>query len=246
MVSIRQDFWLHDGHQAILGKERRGFFKAMKVKLLFLFALILVVFLCAVCLSSFFFPKTLAEILLSSYLVCYHREQGKRAAASQETLLEERYLLTDAGIACQCVGILLDSKLRGCCAGDFQHCTPLAEVSTIFLVLSTAFSQPIQPCRGRTMLHWELALQRGTLESTVTPAKAASQVSHPYEFCCMGYSLGSLDLSYLGWWFLHLFLLEVLCLYPAVEENRNGYRKVGIGLILTFLPMSSLPLKANC
>lgn len=62
----------------------------------------------------------------------------------------------------------------------------------------------------------------------------------------MGYSLGSLNLSYLGWWFLHLFLLEVLCLYPAAEENRNGYRKVGIGLILTFLPMSSLPLKANC
>lgn len=53
MVSIRQDFWLHDGYQAILGKERRGFFKAMKVKLLCLFALILVVFLCAVCFLLF-------------------------------------------------------------------------------------------------------------------------------------------------------------------------------------------------
>lgn len=134
-------------------KKDRGFFRAVEVKLFLLFVLTLVVFLPAVLPFLLVFPKTLTGILLLSSLVYCHREQGEGAAASQERLLEGRYLLADAGIACQGVGILLDGELRGCCAGDLQHCTPLGKVSTIFLVLGTAFSQPIQPCRGTVMFH---------------------------------------------------------------------------------------------
>lgn len=216
----------------------------MEVKL-FLFALSLVVFLRAVLPFLLVFPKTLTGILLSSYLGCYHREQGEGAAASQERLLEGRYLLADAGIACQSVGVLLDGKLRGCCAGDLQHSTPLGKVSTVLLVLGTAFSQPIQPCRGRTKLHWELLFSTGLWKGLwLQPRLCLRWVT----YCSTGHSLGSLDLS-LPWMVVSPFVPArgaVPLSSWGGQKNRKGYRKVGIGLILIFLPMSSLPLKADC
>lgn len=52
-----------------------GFFRAIEVKLFLLFAVTLVVFLHAALPFLLVFPKTLTGILLSNYLVCYHREQ---------------------------------------------------------------------------------------------------------------------------------------------------------------------------
>lgn len=154
----------------------------MEEKLSLLSTLTLLVFPLATLPFFLIFPKILTEIRFSSYLACYHREQWEGATASQERLLEDRYLLADAGIACQCIGILLDGKLRGCCVGDLQHCTPLAKVSTVFLVLGTALSQSIQPCTWKNSASLRAVLQHIALKSTMTSAKAATQVSHSMAF----------------------------------------------------------------
>lgn len=99
------------------------------------------------CPSSSSFPKPPQRSAFQDLSPVITGNSKEGATESQEIFLEGRYLLADAGITCQGVGILLDGKLRGCCATDLQHCTPLAKVSTIFLVLGTALSQFVKSCR---------------------------------------------------------------------------------------------------
>lgn len=164
MISIRQDLWLHNGHQAMLRKEKqRSFWECgRKIVLVFYPDFVGTPFDAALLPHLSQNPCRDPLFKLPSVL-----SQGtvRGATASQETLLEGTYLLADAGIACQCVGILLDGELRGCCAGDFQHCTPLAKVNTIFLVLGTALSQSIQPYRWKNSASLRAVLQDISLKS---------------------------------------------------------------------------------
>lgn len=65
-----------------------------------------------------------------------------------ETKGKEEHLLTDAGIAGEGVGVFLDSKMGWTLVVNLQHSTPLPKVSTIFLILSTAFRKAIKPCKS--------------------------------------------------------------------------------------------------
>lgn len=55
------------------------------------------------------------------------------------------HLLADAGIAGQHIGILQYGQCRGCAITDFQHTAPFGKISTVLLILSTAFQESIQP-----------------------------------------------------------------------------------------------------
>lgn len=58
----------------------------------------------------------------------------------------ENNLLADACISCQYIRILQDGQLRWRGLADLQHTTPLGEVCTVLLVLSTALTEPVQTC----------------------------------------------------------------------------------------------------
>lgn len=58
------------------------------------------------------------------------------------------HLLTDAGIAGQGVGILLDGEVGWTLVVNPQHSPPFPKVSTVLLVLSTALRKAIEPCKS--------------------------------------------------------------------------------------------------
>lgn len=62
-----------------------------------------------------------------------------------------RYLLANAGIAGQDVGILQDGEVRGGVVGDLQHTAPFGEVGTVLLVLSATLGEAVKTCGDKTM-----------------------------------------------------------------------------------------------